>query len=377
MPDGKSVFFVKDPQKPDEPTKGFALSVSDGRANGEPRLIARNLGPVSSRPSMSEQGTLSFTHLENGGEVYVLSTDLTGAGSWGTPTRISRETIGDHVAPSWSPDGGSIAYFTTRPQPFGYVPLKTLTIKDLSSGTARQVPVSLDYLGGYSPQWLPDGQRLVVWGRSEEQWGYYQVDLRTQHVSPVMTVGNRNARAYSAIARDGRFLYTDPARGIVSLNLDGTRQDTVVVASGARSDIGRFMLSPDLQSIAFVANAGTQLKLQSADRSVRTLVTATSAEPINLQAWVPDGTAVLYTRPSVGRAPKLWRVSASGEPSQVDLHFEVVGNLTNPVSFSPDGRRMAYTERVTRRELWMIERLTSTLTQGPAQILPLPSPQAR
>ena len=210
--------------------------------------------------------------------MYVSSIDLSGALPPGAPTRISQSGIGEHVGPSWSPDGRTIAYFTRRPEPHGHVPLKTLTIKEVASGRERDLTPRLSYLGGYSPQWSPDSQSVVVWAKDrdrDDRWGYFRVDIRTSETTPVVVIGNNGFPAISQCALDGRtFLYVDPARGIVSHNFT-THEDKTVVSRGERSNIWFFAISPDGQ-IAFVSNDKTTLEVQTPDGTTHVLATASS-----------------------------------------------------------------------------------------------------
>ena len=56
------------------------------------------------------------------------------------------------------------------------------------------------------------------------------------------------------------------------------------------------------------------------------------------------------------------------------LRLAIVGNETNPISLSPDGTQVAYTERAAFSELWVVEGFVRSIAHGPVKILPLSKP---
>ena len=66
----------------------------------------------------------------------------------------------------------------------------------------------------------------------------------------------------------------------------------------------------------------------------------------------PDGQGLIFGDGSNASEPfALFRIPALGGTA-VDLRFSMVPS-PNPIRLSPDGRRIAYTERIVERELWI------------------------
>jgi len=350
--DGAHIFFIRDSTEFPGSRDAWVLPVSNGATRGAPILIARNLGVVrnSARVAVTDGGELHYRTYRNTADVYVMAIDASGSPA-GPPSRISRTELGSHVAPAWSPDGRRIAYYTTRPPTStGAAPLKTLTIQELQSGSSRTIPARLGFLGGYTPRWAPDGRDVIVWGSdsgADDRMGYYRVDLQTGQTTLVVLTGP-GVVANAQWSRDGRSLfYTDHGRGIVNRDL-ASGKEAIAVTFPRGAHAGRFLGSPDGRSIAFVKTTQrgkswtNTLNVQTRS-GVRRLMTTTAPEMLALHAWTADG-GLLFTRGGDNRPHPMWHVPATGGPAR-RIPFSIAVT-PNPVTISPDGRRMAYPERV-------------------------------
>jgi len=229
----------------------------------------------------------------------------------------------------------------------------------MASGASRLVRVPLRFVAGYTPRWAPDGGHVMILGRNEdraEAFGYFLVDVNTGELTSVVTVG-MNAPAYAQYSRDGRhFYYVHPPRGIVRRDL-ASGEEQVTVARGNRSGIGRFAISPDGETLAFIGTKqingrpATALELQPFTGSPKVLVRAVEPAYLSLHGWTPDSRALLLARATGSSPYQLWRIPVlGGEPT--DLRFSLVPT-PNSISLRPDGRQIAYTERVMQHELWV------------------------
>ena len=215
------------------------------------------------------------------------------------------------------------------------------------------------FLSGYTPRWSPDGKSLVVvgWDRDEMRAGFYRVELQTGELTALVITGDNSVPPLSQFNPDGaQFLYRDPARGIVARSLmDET--ETIVLPIDGRG-IDRFFIAPDAHAIALIRSVQidrdrwtTTLEVRQQDGTVRELASATTPRRLDLHGWTNDAREVIYSEGRLNDPFKLYRVSElGGQP--IDLRFSAAPT-PNPVSVSPDGRRVAYTERVVEYEVWI------------------------
>jgi len=229
------------------------------------------------------------------------------------------------------------------------------------SGHARPVPVPLLFVNGYTPRWSPDGRHVMILGRNEdrvEAFAYFQVTLDTGELVRVATLGSAGP-AHAQYSGDGRyFYYVHPPRGLVAREL-ATGIEQVAIAKGHRSSLGPFAIAPDGQTIALIGATQakgrqvTALEVQPFDGTPRELARAVEPAYLSLHAWTPDSQALLVARGAGPKPYQLWRIPAAGGPS-TDMRFSLIPT-PNGISLSPDGLRIAYTERFMQQELWITD----------------------
>jgi Tol biopolymer transport system component len=362
LPDGHAILFLRPSASVKNSHDAWIARLDTDLRVEQMQLFQANAGSEMYRSAytVSAAGDLqefSDTRLQ---EVYVADFDAE-TGRVANPARIDPQRIGNHVAPAWSPDGGSIAFFSTTPAEYsGGNPLKTLTIKDVDTGRIRQLHPRLAFLGGYTPQWTRDGRAVVVWGRDntdEMRTGYYIVDVLTGEARPFL-VGGIEAPARSQFSPDGRhFLFNDNVTGIVSLDL-ATGERQLVLPIGTLGGVGRFAISPDGSAIALqaarklVEGGWDSFLAVFRNGATRVIAHATAPDGLDLAGWTTDGRYVLYAMGRSSGGNPVFEVSPEGGPSRpTDLLQEFRPTV---MSLSPDGRRVAYPESVLRTELRII-----------------------
>ncbi len=86
----------------------------------------------------------------------------------------------------------------------------------------------------------------------------------------------------------------------------------------------------------------------------RELVRVTAPDSLRFQDWMPDGTALVFTR-SISKPDQpitLWRVSIhGGEPQPLGLSMPGIRD----VSVRPDGKAITFTAGWPKNELWVME----------------------
>lgn len=250
-------------------------------------------------------------------------------------------------------------FYTERPNPVpGFNPIMTITVRDLATGAERALTPSRVRLGSYAPQWSTDAGSVIVRAvdLDSQRAGLFRVDVRTSETT--LVVWTDQNPPYFQCSPDGRdFFYVD-SRGIVAHDLSGG-DERIAVARGARSSVGPFGISPDGRAVAFVGRTVAQgsetvtLEVQTIGGTPRELLRVRLPNDLRFQMWTPDGSDVLFTQWNrAGSAwHALWRVAATGGKPR-DTHFAFTGAI-NLGSLSPDGRRIAYTERELFWELWI------------------------
>jgi dipeptidyl aminopeptidase/acylaminoacyl peptidase len=93
----------------------------------------------------------------------------------GVPERLLAANADDdqEVAPTWSPDGGSI-FFNYYPYPDR--PLRGIQVLDLAS---RKLSIMAGSQGLYVPSWSPNGKYLVAIGQNPSRLSLYSSDTQT------------------------------------------------------------------------------------------------------------------------------------------------------------------------------------------------------
>jgi Tol biopolymer transport system component len=361
MPDGRRIFFLRPSATVKYSHDGWSVRLGDDLRAEDTRMVVPNVGTVTARAAYTVSGNGELQQFDDprGQEVYVASFDSE-SGQIGSPTRIDPQLIGNHVGPSWSPDGRSIAFFSTTPAPFnGGVPLKTLTIKDVETGRIRRLRARLAFLGGYTPQWTRDGTRVVVWGRDSPdvtRTGYYLVDVLSGETEPLIVSGIASP-ARSQFSPDGlNFLFNDNRTGIVSLDLvTGARK--LVLPLEILGKVGRFALSPDGTMIAFTSSTRFPderwvVKLAVLRQGYASeIARAATPEFLDVVGWTRDN-RILFVRGDNPDANPIFEIAPDGGPAQrTDWLVRIAPDMP---SISPDGRHVAYGENVIRAELKIV-----------------------
>ena len=283
--------------------------------------------------------------------------------------------------PSWSPDGGIVAFTADREDAGG----TQIYLLDLAGGEARRLtdhPTSVQ-----SPSWSPDGRWIYFLAEDPEteeekeeeaagddvyafdenykQEHLWKVEVATGEESRI-TDGDFTVAQYS-LSRDGSRvahvrtptpLYGSYQYGEVwVMDRDGTRavqltRDTVPQQSPA--------LSPDNRTVMFRADSNEELDFYYNDKIF--LVPASGGTPrvllpdlpyeITGAAWSADGNSIFFTA-NTGVRHELYRVSArGGTPVRLTEGDHALGSWT----YDPENGIHAFTvqHRTNPGDVWML-----------------------
>ena len=360
MPDGRLVFTSDRTGTLDL----WSLRVRDGRPDGEPEVIRRDLG--KSEPyGIGRDSALYYRLGTVNDEVYTAGLDLSSGRMVSTPSPVATRYVGLSYCPAYSWDGRFLAYGSGPPESHH------IRVRTLATGAEREFKSPMASQR-YTLKWYPDGSALLIHGRkageTAKDAGFYRLSLTGGEVTPVLTGLRDDYATNPSFSPDGRYLYfrvVSPLR-ISRLDLkNGTREDDFLHL--AQPDYMRlFALSPDGTRIVFGARKG---KL---DLDYIGVVSTGGGEPkvtyeypadelmrgfagLN---WTADGRGILFHRSADN--------SRGGPESPDDIWFVpadggVSRKLTSTTGYiialiaHPNGRDIAWHTRRHQTESWIME----------------------
>jgi len=365
MPDGKRVLFVSDRTG----TSGFwAIHVVDGKPQGAPELLKDGVGNGIRLNGFTRQGSFYYSLEARTQDVYIVEVDPVASKVLRQPALIAARIVGSNSAPSWSPDGSRLAYYSERNGVGG----PTRVIHSLETGEERNIPVKPVLL----PRpviWLPDGKSVFVTTRGTPKYDLitnYRVDLQSgEHhfvrSFPLPIPGGGD------ISTDGKihffFKWGEPKfrLGVISGDIETRKEREIArVPDLAAGEFPWMRVSPDSKYLALRSpvegGQWTALRLVSATGGeLRELYRFPQSETERYDelAWTPDGRNVLLVR-RTGKdsMPELWRIPiAGGEPQRTGLSMKGL----HGVAVHPDGRRIAFDRFPDKRsgEVWVLENI--------------------
>jgi Tol biopolymer transport system component len=371
-PDGKHVLFVSDRGG----TLGlWIVSVLDGRAQGEPRLVKPDVGRI--RPlGFSDAGVFHYGLLAGTGDVYEMAIDPKSGKPASAPSVAFKHYVGFNGTPDYSPDGRSLVCLSLRGPTMGLVPYsRSLVVRSLKTGEERDLPLAFG--PGWEARWSPDSRFVLLPGRDPKgAIRTFRVDVATGEQTPVSDIGSfsnqlgsqrgwfPDQKAIYVVGRGRdeqgrrttRLLRLDVAtKKVEDLALSGFDDRTLlsVTLSPDGKQFGGWAGREDRSSIALVVipvTGGAPRELFSVDNaSINELYI-----PLRGLAWTPDSRYLVFARRSATKKDMmdLCRVpAAGGEPENLGPLLEKVFDVV----VHPSGDRIAFSTRDLRQEVWVLE----------------------
>jgi Tol biopolymer transport system component len=367
-PNGQAVLFGSDRTG----SQAFwAIAVADGRAQGTAQMIR----PVSSRTvplGFSRDGRFFYGELKSGADVYGARLDAATGTVLEPPQRLIDQFEGFNLSPSYSPDGGRLAYCSWRgsyrPVAGGAVGMlgNVLCIRSMATGEEQEFSTAFRRLGITAitgPRWAPDGRSILVYGYAKPMGGYggnYVVDLQ-RGVATEVIYSSKDIRVGNAEwLSDGKtivFFRGDKKKALLVARSLETGSERVVreLPESANPNL---VASPDYQRLCISAREG--------GGRVFWIMNPAGGEPRRLQNaaggfygfnWAADARHILYARKAAGAGFQLWRLSIDGgEPQLLGLLSDSSGTVVSHLSASPDGKRIAFSRaQLGGADVWVME----------------------
>lgn len=364
--DGTHLLFSSDRSGP----MGLWAVAMDGiTPAGEPELI-RELGRRHAAPlGLSRTGALIYQLATGAFDVYEAGIGADGLAS--APKRTSARIVDTNLSPAWSPDGGRLAFVTSK-GPFNGEPGTTrITVQDRAAGRATDLLLTTR-LPSARIDWSPDGRQFVLRGFLGTRWGLHLLDAETAGVVDTFTVSTTQRFVEDAIgdvgwSEGGRAILFVHDFGISRLNLARRTVSTLVAPGTDR-----------VMSLAVAADGRAAYSVVRPDGSwvVRRVELATAApqdvwhlpqgEAAMVSDWAPGSDDIVLSRfklnvPWKDRREELWRISADGA-RQTFAGLAIAG--LREARMAPDGRTVVFTAGFSGRELWQMEGFTRELPRA-------------
>jgi len=294
--------------------------------------------------------------------------------SSGKATQISPEQVAPRLVhfPRWSPDGKTIWVLSVDAGVgLGHVPSGGGTVTEVSTGPVIPVPPG----GGNVIS--PDGKTVVFAGAAK---GVNLVALWTMPTAggqpTQLTKGPRLQDRYPCWTPDGKsvlFVRDEPAAAnIYMVPAEGGEARPITSASD-RVSWAAIACSPDGRSVAYFAqdemdeisvgwhiSKADTIKIRALDGgSARVVAKVAHDWDSEEVSWSPDGRRLAYSDRG-----KIWVVSVDGG-QPVEIPTGLAGVYPVHVAWSPDGNKIAFTgARGQVPELWLMEDFIDLVKRG-------------
>jgi Tol biopolymer transport system component len=377
VPGTDNVVFLSDR---DGSWDAWAVTVSNGRSDGAPRLLQRNIGEVQPI-TFTADGRLFYQAYTRWWSSSVAPFDV----ATGRVDETAAVAVrGSNMNARWSPDGQYLAFVGEAHGPGGpgFEYRRPLRVRDLATGQERELG-RLEQVR--RPNWSPDGKSILInaWDEARQDDGYhgglYLISVQSGDVSHVLDVPDGTGWWYGFEAEwsaDGKaIIYSqyneDSNEGRLvwrELQSGGERElyrDSCLTARilDLHPDGGHLLFGladPPIGNPATIQGGGRLMVMDLETGDTRELLALRDAGVVGSVQWAPDGETVLYGTREMNEETDLWRVDAAGgEPEKLWTFAE--GQFGGRFAVSPDGGRIALTIYSQEWDIRVVENLKAVL----------------
>jgi len=341
----------------------WALHVADGKPQGEPVLVRKDIGQISPL-GFTDGGAYYYSLGVNVVDVFEGSLDLVKGSVVAPPKKIPQRVIGTSYSAEWSRDGKYLGYVSERKAGSATQSSYILCLRSEQTGEEREIPLATGSF--WKMHWSADGGSVLATMGDETSQGLFKIDIQTGKQTLLARSGWSDSLIKDfAVSPDGKSVYyahfqwVKKLANIIKYDLE-TGQENEVYRQATPPDLSHLTVSPDGEYLSFstadnLAKQGFVIRiLPTAGGETRDILGG-KIEIFTKHAWTPDGKTILFAKRTASGTKdekrELWQVdSAGGEPKKVNVGMEL-----RDLHLHPDGRRIVFTSGKTAREIWVME----------------------
>jgi Tol biopolymer transport system component len=264
-------------------------------------------------------------------------------------------TSGVETLPTWSPDGGRIAYVSNQNG--------NDDIWVVPAAGGAPVNFTADHRGNDSqPAWSPDGNQIAfVSDRDPDRGGIYVMPAlggRPERISPRGTAEGVRSPQWSADGTELAHIRREPEGNVIEIVSMATRQTRYIKVPGEQGNRFDLSWSRDGRYFAYVRAGGRDSEvnrlwvLRAGDGEAVAITDGTTG------AWSPMWSAdgrTLFFLSNRGGSVDLWiqRLTAQGSPAG-EASPLTVGIGMRAAALSADGRTLAYARGRRVDNVWRV-----------------------
>ena len=350
----------------------WAVLFRQGKAAGQPVLVKQGLGRLLPL-GFTNDGRYYYATLSSTDDVFLADFDRGSGRVIGEARKFTSRWDGFTGFPSFSPDGGSLAYLVKRsPMPIPTGVFDSLVMHSLKEPTAEPLVVGFEEFGLDSvrePCWLPDGKAVVLGASTTQgqQSALYRIDLPSLKKTRIYSAAAGHRLSGHVCASDEPVIYVGLTTEVIRIDAAGGNEQQVFLAPKGQN-ISGMALSPDGRGLSCITKLDDYrralLVMPSEGGTPRQILEFRQPTGGGVaEVWAPDGRSILYVVRSeewTGNLSfELRSVRVDGAPASPDVIYKWAGQFFW-LGFHPNGRLLAFTGRTTyssSSEVWVIENL--------------------